>query len=85
MAQTVEEPKLVIEVKLDYQNPSSEELSHDEKKLVYFTDQNNEYKYIIGAHIVLGKEFFTIKYYENGRLKGTERHDLSNPTAFYSE
>ena len=66
--------KLVVEAKLDYRNQSSEDISHDKEKLIYFTDQDKEYRYIIGAHLLLGKDFFTIAYYENGRLSTAEQY-----------
>ena len=74
--------KLVIEVKLDYQNPSGQDIQHDKDKLMYFTNQDNEYKYIIGGHLLLGTNFFVIAYFENGNLSEIERYDRSEESSW---
>ncbi len=67
--------KLVIEAKMGYQDYNCEEIERDKKKLTYFTQDNKEYRYMIGAHILLDKDFFVIIYFENGTILSAERYD----------
>lgn len=59
--------KLVIEVKMVYQTISSDDIEHDICKLAYFTDQNNEYKYLLGAHLFLNTDNFLVVYFCDGK------------------
>lgn len=67
--------KLVIEAKMDYQYHDQFDVQHDKRKIKFFTNNNEEYKYIVGTHLLLGKDFFIIAYYENANLLKLERYE----------
>ena len=64
--------KIVVEVK---KAGNRNDFKNDIDKLHWFTDPTYRYRYDTGYHLVLGKSFFILCHYENGKLFFVEKYE----------